>query len=66
LAQLVGRAQSLTAADDDAFDSLLAAEKAAPQLVRHNPAVRETVRAMHRPSPATAQIAEMAARCRAV
>lgn len=62
----VGRAQSLTAADDDALDSLLSAERAAPQLVHHRPGVRETVRAMHRRSPATTAIAELATRCRAV
>ena len=48
-----GRAMSLLARDDDALATLLHAEQVAPQLVRHNPAVRETVKTLYRRSPVT-------------
>ena len=66
----VARGLSLTAQDDEALSELLDAEQDAPQLVRHNPLVREMVRAMHRRAPATAgrssQLFALAERCRAV
>jgi len=65
------RAQSLLARDDEALEALLTAEGTAPQLVRHSAAVRETVRAMHRRSPASGHtkssaLLALAERCRAV
>lgn len=65
------RAHSLLAQDDDALDSLLTAEAAAPHLVRHSATVRETVRAMHRRAPVTgsaksSRLLALAERCRAV
>jgi hypothetical protein len=65
----VARALSLSARDDDALTTLLEAEREAPQLVRHNPMVRETVRAMHRRAHATSRssaLLALAERCRAV
>lgn len=66
----VSRALSLVARDDEALSNLLTAEREAPQLVRHNPGVRETVKAMHRRAPATAgrssALLGLAERCRAV
>ena len=67
----LARAMSYIASDDDALGVLLQAESAAPQLVRHNPAVREVVRAIHRRSPVTAgarsaEAMALAQRCRAV
>jgi len=44
----LARAQSYLADDDAAITSLLDAESQAPQLVHHSPAVRETVRSIHR------------------
>lgn len=67
----VARALSYLARDDEAVTTLLSAENAAPQLVRHSPAVREVVRAIHRRSPVTtgarsSQVMALAVRCRAV
>jgi transcriptional regulator with XRE-family HTH domain len=64
-------AQSLMARDDDALESLLTAERMAPQLVRHSAAVRETVRSLHRRAPVTggaraSALLGIAERCRAV
>lgn len=49
----VARAKSMVAEDEPALQYLLSAEQAAPQLVRHNPGVRETVKALHRRAPIT-------------
>jgi transcriptional regulator with XRE-family HTH domain len=50
----VARALSLRARDEQALTQLLEAEQVAPQLVHHNPAVRDTVRDLHRRAPASA------------
>lgn len=67
----VARAQSMVAEDEPALQNLLTAEQEAPQLVRHNPGVRETVKAMHRRSPVTggaksSPLSGLAERCRAL
>ncbi|GAB2749846.1 helix-turn-helix transcriptional regulator [Salinifilum aidingensis] len=67
----VARAKSMVAEDEPALQYLLSAEQAAPQLVRHNPGVRETVKAMHRRAPITggaksSPLAGLAERCRAL
>ncbi len=65
----LGRAMSLVARDDDALGYLLAAEERAPQLVRHNASVRETVKTMHRRSPASGRSSSLMGlveRCRAI
>ena len=67
----LARALSYVAQDEAAIDVLLAAEATAPQLVRHNPAVREVVRAVHRRTPVTSgakssRVLALAERCRAV
>jgi transcriptional regulator with XRE-family HTH domain len=67
----VARAQSYSAQDDQAIAILLAAEQQAPQLVRHNPAVREVVREIHRRSPVSrggraSEVLALAERCRAI
>ena len=66
----LARANSFQARDDDALTYLLDAERAAPQLVRHSAAVRETVKTMLRRARATAgrgsPLAGLAERCRAV
>lgn len=67
----VARALSLVARDDDATRLLHDAEQLAPNLVRQNPAVRETVKAMYRRASASGQSAStplgaLAQRCRAV
>ncbi|QGK68977.1 helix-turn-helix domain-containing protein [Allosaccharopolyspora coralli] len=67
----VARAQSMLAEDEPALQSLLTAEQAAPQLVRHSPMVRETVKAMHRRSPVaggakSSPLSGLAERCRAI
>lgn len=67
----VARALSYVAQDDDAVEQILTAEQVAPQLVRHNPAVREVVRSIYRRSPVTAgsrhsRVLALAERCRAV
>lgn len=67
----VARAYSHLAQDEEAVEALLTAEQQAPQFVRHNPAVRETVRAIYRRSPVTmggrqSDVMQLAERCRAV
>jgi transcriptional regulator with XRE-family HTH domain len=66
----VARALSYVADDEGALAKLLEAERQAPQLVRHSSAVRETVRSMHRRTPASASRAVplrgLAERCQAV
>jgi hypothetical protein len=67
----VARASSYSAQDDEAITILLAAEQKAPQLVRHDPAVREIVRDIDRRSPIShggraAEIMSLAERCRAI
>ncbi|WP_433023532.1 hypothetical protein [Kribbella sp. CA-294648] len=66
----LARAHSYSAQDDEAIAALLSAEEKSPQLVRHNPAVREIVRDIHRRTPVTggrgSQILALAERCRAV
>lgn len=67
----VARAHSYLANDDAAISVLLDAEQEAPQLVRHNPAVRETVRDIHRRSPVSqggrsSDLMALAERCRAI
>lgn len=67
----LARAYSHLAQDEEAVRSLLDAELQAPQLVRHNPVVRETVRAIYRRSPVTmggrrSDVMQLAERCRAV
>ncbi|MER7955175.1 helix-turn-helix transcriptional regulator [Streptomyces sp. NPDC096030] len=65
------RALSLSGQGDDAFAELRKAEGTAPQLVRNNPRVRETLRDLTKQSPVTAgsrssEVFVMAQRCRAV
>jgi transcriptional regulator with XRE-family HTH domain len=67
----VARAHTYSAQDDEAITILLAAERKAPQLVRHNPAVREIVRDIHRRSPISrggraSEVMALAERCRAI
>ncbi|MQA16118.1 MAG: helix-turn-helix domain-containing protein [Pseudonocardiaceae bacterium] len=67
----LARALSLVARDAEALDYLLTAERAAPQLVRHNPVVRETVKSLQRRAPVTgggksSPLLGLAERCRAV
>jgi len=67
----VARAFSLLARDDDAIQLLLEAESVAPHLVRHNPLVRETVKALYRRSGSGRQTMDtplngLAERCRAI
>jgi hypothetical protein len=66
----LARAHSYAAQDDEAITALLAAEAKSPQLVRHNPAVREIVRDIHRRTPVSggrgSEILALAERCRAV
>lgn len=67
----VARAYSHLALDDEAAATLLTAERQAPQFVRHNTAVRETVRAIYRRSSVThggrrSEVMRLAERCRAV
>lgn len=67
----VARAHSYLAQNDEAISALLAAEQDAPQLVRHNPAVRETVRDIHRRTPVSqggqpSEVMALAERCRAI
>ncbi|ADP79358.1 helix-turn-helix domain protein [Pseudofrankia inefficax] len=66
----VARALHMMARDDDALTTLLDAEREAPSLVRHHPAVRETVKTMARRAPVTggrsSALLALAARCRAV
>lgn len=65
------RALSLAGRGDDAFTELARAERTAPQLVRNNPRVRETLRDLikHAPVSGGARSSElfiMAQRCKAV
>lgn len=67
----VARALSLLAKDPEALHLLLSAERTAPQLVRHNASVRETVKAIHRRAPVTgsrrsSELLALAQRCRAI
>jgi hypothetical protein len=67
----VARALSLVAQDDEATHLLQDAEQMAPHLVRQNPVVRETVKAMYRRSAASGQrsstpLGALAERCRAI
>jgi hypothetical protein len=67
----IGRACALLAHDDQALDHLMSAEASAPQIVRHSPVVRETVKALYRRSPVTggsrsSRLLGLAERCRAV
>ena len=66
----VARALHMVARDEDALAMLLSAEREAPALVRHSPAVRETVKAMSRRAPVTggrsSALFAFAERCRAV
>lgn len=66
----IARAMCMVARDDDALAALLDAERKAPQLVQHSASVRETVRTLHRRSPATgttnSHLLALAERCRAV
>jgi transcriptional regulator with XRE-family HTH domain len=67
----VARALSLVAQDDQATRLLHDAEQMAPHLVRQNPVVRETVKAMYRRSAASGQrsstpLGALAERCRAI
>ncbi|WP_028936970.1 helix-turn-helix domain-containing protein [Pseudonocardia spinosispora] len=67
----VARALGHLAKDSEAFDLLLTAERTAPQLVRHNPAVRETVKTMYRRAPVTgggrsSELRAFALRCSAI
>lgn len=67
----VAKALSLVARDDDAAQLLFDAEQMAPHLVRHNPVVRETVKAMYRRAAATGRssstpLGALAERCRAI
>jgi hypothetical protein len=64
-------ADHLADADPAALSLLLTAEREAPALVRHSPAVRETVKHMQRRAPVTAstrsaELRDLAQRCRAV
>ncbi|MFC4942359.1 helix-turn-helix domain-containing protein [Pseudonocardia sp. GCM10023141] len=67
----VARALSLIAQDGDATQLLREAEDMAPQLVRHNPVVRETVKTMYRRAAGSGQssssvLGGLAERCRAI
>ncbi|GAA5176347.1 helix-turn-helix transcriptional regulator [Pseudonocardia eucalypti] len=67
----VARALSLVARDDDSLRWLLDAEMIAPNLVRHNPVVRETVKALYQRSAASrgaalTPLGGLAERCRAL
>jgi hypothetical protein len=65
----VARALTSWARDDEALGILLSAEREAPQLLRHNPMVREIVRTMHRRAPGggrSSALLALAERCRAV
>ncbi|MBX6388777.1 MAG: helix-turn-helix transcriptional regulator [Frankia sp.] len=66
----VARALQMMARDEDALSMLLSAEREAPSLVRHNPAVRETVKTMSRRAPVSggwsSSLLSLAERCRAI
>ncbi|MGW7272293.1 helix-turn-helix domain-containing protein [Streptomyces sp. NPDC054864] len=65
------RALSLAGHGDEAFTELRTAERTAPQLVRNNPRVRETLRDLIKQAPVSggsrsSEVFVMAQRCRAV
>ncbi|HEY9412213.1 MAG TPA: helix-turn-helix transcriptional regulator [Jiangellaceae bacterium] len=67
----VARAYSDLAQDDVAVATLLDAERQAPQFVRHNVTVRETVRTIYKRAPVTmggrrSDVMQFAERCRAI
>ena len=66
----LARANAYAARDEDSLAYLLDAETQAPELVRHNAAVRETVKALHRRARRnTSQdsaLLKLATRCRAI
>jgi transcriptional regulator with XRE-family HTH domain len=66
----LARAFSYAGQDDNAISSLLTAERKSPQLVHHNPVVREIVRTIHRRAASSnhrhSAIRELAERCRAI
>lgn len=67
----LARAYSYQAQDDAAITALLRAERDAPQLVHHSPAVRETVRSIHRRTPVSnggrsSEFLRLAEQCRAI
>ncbi len=65
----LARAYSFSARDDEALDQLLAAEHAAPQIVRHSAVVRDTVKALHRrghTAGTNTRLIGLAERCRAI
>lgn len=67
----VARAHTYVGQDDEAITTFLAAEREAPQLVRHNPGVREAVRAIQRRTPISqggrsSEVRALAERCRAI
>jgi transcriptional regulator with XRE-family HTH domain len=66
----LARAFSYAGQDDAAVDALLTAERKSPQLIHHNPAVREVVRDIHRRTPSShlrhSRIRQLAERCRAI
>jgi hypothetical protein len=66
----VARALHLVARDDDALAMFLSAEREAPSLVRHSPAVREAVKTMSRRASKSggrsSALFSLAERCRAV
>lgn len=63
----LARGLSLAARDTSALELLLAAEQAAPGIVRHSVIARETVRELHRRDHGrTATLSALAERCRAV
>lgn len=66
----LARAFSYVASDEQALAYLLDAEQAAPQLVRHSAAVRDTVKSLHRRARGNAGrdsvILGLAERCRAI
>ena len=65
----LARAYSYVARDDEALNQLLDAEAAAPQIVRHSAAVRDTVKSLHRRARHNAgqtPLLGLAERCRAI
>ncbi|MBB5840182.1 helix-turn-helix domain-containing protein [Kribbella italica] len=66
----LARAFSYAGQDANAVSSLLTAERKSPQLIHHNPVVREIVRTIHRRTPASnhrhSPVRELAERCRAI
>lgn len=65
----LARAYNYDARTAEALDQLLTAEQAAPQIVRHSAAVRETVKSLHRRGHANGTnraLLGLAERCRAI